>query len=145
MSRRRPGTLRIGELAARTGLTAATIRYYEQIGLLPGGPRPRRSHRIYTEADVERLNLLRRLRDLLGVSLEQLQEIAAAEETAAALPARVGNAASLTDRLILVDEALRQADGVLDRVRERAGELTRLEQELEERRHAIEATRITTG
>ncbi len=136
--------LRIGELAARTGLTAATIRYYEQIGLLPGGPRPRRSHRIYTEADVERLNLLRRLRDLLGVSLEQLQEIAAAEEAAAALPARVGNAGSLADRLILVDEALRQADGVLDRVRGRAIELSRLEQELEERRHAIEATRITT-
>ena len=88
-------TLRIGELAARTGLTAPTIRYYEQIGLLPGGPRPHRSHRIYTEADVDRLDLLRRLRDLLGVSLDELQEIAAAEETAAALPARIGGATSL--------------------------------------------------
>ena len=86
VSRRRPGMMRIGELAARTGLTAPTIRYYEQIGLLPGGPRPRRSHRMYTEDDVDRLDLLRRLRDLLGVSLDQLKEIAAAEETAAALP-----------------------------------------------------------
>ena len=89
MSRRRPGTLRIGELAARTGLTAPTIRYYEQIGLLPGGVRPSRSHRIYTEEDVDRLDLLRRLRDLLGVSLDELKKIAAAEETAAALPARI--------------------------------------------------------
>jgi DNA-binding transcriptional MerR regulator len=145
MSRRRPGTLRIGELAARTGLTAATVRYYEQIGLLPGGPRPLRSHRIYTEADVERLELLRRLRDLLGVSLEQLQEMAAAEETAAALPARIGNADSIGDRLILVDEALRQADGVLHHVRARAIELSELEEELSERRHAIEATRITSA
>jgi DNA-binding transcriptional MerR regulator len=145
MSRRRPGTLRIGELAARTGLTAATIRYYEQIGLLPGGARPLRSHRIYTDADVDRLELLRRLRDLLGVSLEQLQEVAASEETAAALPARIGNAESPADRLLLVDEALRQADRVLRRVRERATELSQLEHELSERRLAIEATRITSG
>ncbi len=145
MSRRRPGTLRIGELAARTGLTAPTIRYYEQIGLLPGGPRPRRSHRVYTEADVERLDLLRRLRDLLGVSLEELQELAAAEETSAALPARLEGAASLAERLQLVDEALRQADGVLQRVRGRAAELEQLVQLLEARRHAIEATRITSG
>jgi DNA-binding transcriptional MerR regulator len=145
VSRRRPGTLRIGELAARTGLTAPTIRYYEQIGLLPGGPRPLRSHRIYTEVDVERLDLLRRLRDLLGVSLDELQEIAAAEETAAALPARIGNAGSAADRLLLVDEALRQSDSVLRRLRTRALELGELEQDLTERRHAIAATRITSG
>ena len=145
MSRRRPGTLRIGELAAQTGLTAPTIRYYEQIGLLPGGPRPRRSHRIYTEADVERLDLLRRLRDLLGVSLEELHEIAAAEEKSAALPARLEGATSASERLQAVDEALQEADGVLQRVRDRAAELAELEQQLAERRHAIEATRITSG
>jgi DNA-binding transcriptional MerR regulator len=144
MSRRRPGTLRIGELAAQTGLTPATIRYYEQIGLLPGGVRPHRSHRIYTEADVDRLDHLRRLRDLLGVSLEELQEMAAAEETAAALPARIGNTTSAADRLFLVDEALRQADGVLHHVRARQIELEELEQELAERRHEIEATPITS-
>ena len=145
MSRRRPGTLRIGELAARTGLTAPTVRYYEQIGLLPGGPRPPRSHRIYTEADVERLDLLRRLRDLLGVSLDDLQEIAAAEEVAAALPTTVAAVTSASERLQLVDEALRQADRVLDRVRRRAAEVAELEQLLEQRRHGIEATRITPG
>ena len=143
MSRRRPGTLRIGELASRTGLTAPTIRYYEQIGLLPGGPRLRRSHRIYTEVDVERLDLLRRLRDLLGVSLEELQEIAAAEDATAALPERLERAESMSDRLLLVDQALDRADSVLDRVRGRAAELAELEALLAERRHAIEATRIT--
>ena len=145
MSRRRPGTLRIGELASRTGLTAPTIRYYEQIGLLPGGPRLRRSHRIYTESDVERLDLLRRLRDLLGVSLEELQEVAAAEETSAALAERIAGSESMTERLQLVDEALQEADTVLDRVRGRIAELTQLEELLTERRHAIEATRITSG
>ena len=145
MSRRKPGTLRIGELAARTALTAPTIRYYEQIGLLPGGPRPRRSHRLYTEADVERLDLLRRLRDVLGVSLDELHEIASAEEASAALPLRLAEAESATECVQLVDEALRQADAVLVRVRTRATELAELEQLLTERRHAVEATRITSG
>jgi len=132
-------------MAARTGLAAPTIRYYEQIGLLPGGARPPRSHRIYTEADVERLELLRRLRDVLGVSLDDLREIAAAEEVAAALPATVATVTSASERLQLVDEALQQADSVLDRVRARAAELAELEQLLDERRHRIEATRITPG
>ncbi len=145
MSRRKPGTLRIGELAARTALTAPTIRYYEQIGLLPGGPRPRRSHRLYTEADVERLDLLRRLRDVLGVSLEELHEIASAEEASAALPLRLAEAESATERVQLVDEALRQADAVLGRIHTRERELAELEQLLTERRHAVEATRITSG
>ncbi len=143
MSRRRPGTLRIGELAAQTGLTAPTIRYYEQIGLLPGGPRPARSHRTYTEADVERLDLLRRLRDLLGVSLEELKTIAAAEETAATLEERIAASLSAADRLRLVEEALRDADGVLHLVRARAIDLRELEDELAERRYLLAATRIT--
>ena len=145
MSRRRPGTLRIGELASRTGLTAPTIRYYEQIGLLPGVSRPRGSHRLYDEADVERLILIRLLRDLLGVPLEELQEIAAAEELGTVLPARVEASTSTAERVQLVDEALRQATGVLQRVRVRAAELEQLEQMLEERLRVIEATRITSG
>ena len=143
MSRRRPGSLRIGELAARTGLSAPTIRYYEQLGLLPGGPRPPRSHRIYTAVDVERLELLRRLRDLLGVTLEELQQIARSEEAVAALPERLAGAASAAERLQLVDDALGRADAVLDRVRARAAELAELEQQLGERRRQVEATRIT--
>lgn len=144
MSRRRPGQLRIGELAKQTGLTAPTIRYYEQIGLLPGGARPPRSHRTYTETDVERLNLLRRLRDLLRVSLEELKDIVAAEETAAALRTRIGSATSAAERLALVDDALRQADGVLHLVRARAIDLRELEDELADRRSRIAATRITS-
>ena len=136
--------MRIGELAARTGLTAPTIRYYEQLGLLPGGPRPRRAHRIYSELDVQRLDLLRQLRDLLGVSLEELQQIAAAEEAGAALPERFQHATSMAERLQLVDDALLQADTVLARVRTRAAELAQLEQTLQQRRHTIDATRITS-
>jgi DNA-binding transcriptional MerR regulator len=72
--------MRIGEVAELTGTTPRTIRYYEEIGLLSGGAeRELGKHRSYTEADVERINEIVRLRDLLGLSLEQLSELLEAE------------------------------------------------------------------
>lgn len=56
--------LKIGEVARRTGLTVRTLRYYEEIGLLPASERLAGGHRIYREADVaavHRINLMRHL------------------------------------------------------------------------------------
>lgn len=68
-------SLVIGELAARTGTTPETIRYYERVGVLPaparqGGGRYRR----YVAADVERLSFVRRAR-ALGFSLDEVREL----------------------------------------------------------------------
>ncbi|MBF6558375.1 MAG: MerR family transcriptional regulator [Acidimicrobiales bacterium] len=60
---------RVGEVAAATGLTVRTLHYYEEIGLLPASSRTEAGHRLYSEADVERLYricLLRRLGLQLG-------------------------------------------------------------------------------
>ncbi len=46
--------LRIGEIAERTGVTPRTIRYYEELGLLPTTDRAQGKHRTYTDADVDR-------------------------------------------------------------------------------------------
>jgi MerR family transcriptional regulator, repressor of the yfmOP operon len=78
--------LRIGDLARLTGTTPRTIRYYEEIGLLDTGePREPGTHRSYDNEDLERLQELLRLRELLGVSLEELRELAAAESARASL------------------------------------------------------------
>ncbi|PZQ32511.1 MAG: MerR family transcriptional regulator [Stenotrophomonas acidaminiphila] len=55
--------LKIGRLAQITGTNAPTIRYYEQIGLLPAPTRPAGSQRVYDENDVRRLTFIRRCRD----------------------------------------------------------------------------------
>lgn len=47
--------LKIGEVARRTGLTARTLRYYEEIGLLPPTGRLGGGHRVYTGDDLARL------------------------------------------------------------------------------------------
>ena len=73
--------LRIGDVATRVGTTPRTIRYYEEMGLLgEAAARERGAHRSYTESEVERLQEVIRLRDLLGVSLDQLRALLEAEE-----------------------------------------------------------------
>ena len=66
--------LSIGVLAQRTGCTVPTIRYYEEIGLLPAGPRTSAGRRVYGDAAVKRLTFVRRCRDF-GFSLEQVREL----------------------------------------------------------------------
>lgn len=65
-------TMRIGELARRTGLTVRTLHHYDAIGLL--GPSRRSQHgrhRLYTHGDIERLLRIRSLQQL-GMSLGEI-------------------------------------------------------------------------
>jgi DNA-binding transcriptional MerR regulator len=67
-------TISIGVLAQQTGCTVPTIRYYEEIGLLPTGPRTEAGRRVYGEPAVRRLTFVRRCRDF-GFSIEQVREL----------------------------------------------------------------------
>ncbi|MEO7713533.1 MAG: MerR family transcriptional regulator, partial [Gemmatimonadaceae bacterium] len=70
-------TLSIGELATRSGVSAEAIRYYEREHVVPAAARggPGR-YRQYDEADVERLQFIRRAREL-GFSLDEVRELLA--------------------------------------------------------------------
>ena len=130
--------IRIGEVAERTGLTPRTIRYYEEIGLLPGPPDRRKGeHRAYDDADVERLSELTRLRELLNLSLEELKQLVEAEEARTAIRKRFRTSDSDTERLRLLDAALPHVDTQLSLVRHRIEELRHLEAELVDKRKAI--------
>lgn len=67
-------TISIGVLAQKTGCTVPTIRYYEEIGLLPAGPRTETGRRLYSGPAVKRLTFIRRCRDF-GFSIEQVREL----------------------------------------------------------------------
>ncbi len=64
----------IGVIARQTGCTVPTIRYYEEIGLLPPGPRTEAGRRVYGDEAVRRLTFIRRCRDF-GFSIEQVREL----------------------------------------------------------------------
>ncbi len=123
--------LRIGELAELTGTTPRTIRYYEEIGLLPTSEdRQQGKRRLYAESDVERLQELIRLRDLLNLSLEELSQLVAAEAARADIRREFAETEDSDQRRQLLDQALEHICTQLKLVRGRKRELERLEQEL---------------
>ena len=64
----------IGELARRTGVRVANIRFYEEKGLLPSPARRQSGHRSYGAEDVSRVNFVKTNREL-GFSLDQIHDL----------------------------------------------------------------------
>jgi MerR family transcriptional regulator, repressor of the yfmOP operon len=135
----RSESLRIGDVARLVGTTPRTIRYYEEIGLLPEAPaRPSGQHRIYTDAEVDRMREVMRLKELLGVSLEELKTLLTAEEARAEVRAQLRREnVDPARRRELLGVALGHLDRQLTLVRHRASELGRLDDELSETRKRV--------
>ncbi len=75
-----PSLFTIEQVAARTGLTKRTLRYYEEVGLLPPTGRTEGNYRRYSEEDIQRLERIKNLRDLMGFSLADIRELLEAED-----------------------------------------------------------------
>jgi DNA-binding transcriptional MerR regulator len=114
-------TLLIKEVAQRSGFTAATLRYYEDIGLLPQAVRSTAGYRQYDERVLDRLAFIARAKQL-GCSLDEISDLAMAWDG--------GRCGPVQDRLSQVVTA-KLAD-----TRRQIAELTVLAQELE---HAAES------
>ncbi|WP_108459614.1 MerR family transcriptional regulator [Devosia naphthalenivorans] len=104
----------IGKVSAATGVKVPTIRYYEQIGLLPPPPRTEGNRRTYDRKDAERLTFIRHSREL-GFEIDQIRTLL-----------------SLQDR---PDQSCGEADVIakarLAEVKEKIASLLALEAELE--------------
>jgi len=95
----------IGELAARTGRTVDTIRWYEKQGLIPGVARDAGGRRVYTENHVAWLDLIDRLRRT-GMSIAQLRQYTALT--------RQGKTALKEQRALLAAHGLRVRETIAD-------------------------------
>jgi DNA-binding transcriptional MerR regulator len=115
--------LTIGAAAARTGCNVPTIRYYEEIGLLPKAGRTAGGRRVYGAPDLRRLSFIRRCREF-GFPIEQVRALAVLAEHG--------------DRDC--DEALDLARCQLEAVRRKLAELKALERTL-----AVYVERCDTG
>jgi DNA-binding transcriptional MerR regulator len=134
---------RIGELARRVGATPRTVRYYEELGLLPDRGRPQGAHRLYDHEDEARLADLIRVRDLLGLSLAELRDWMDAEAARAVLRERWHGAPApgSEDRAQILGESLRHVERQVSLVRARRAALEQLEDELLEKRRRIRMLR----
>lgn len=131
---------RIGELAELVGASSRTIRYYEERGLLPApAGHTKGQHRTYGDTDVVRLRELLRLRDLLGLPLEELKDLLEAEEARALLRDRFRATGSDDERREIVQQALVHIEAQLTLVRGREEALAQLERELAAKRKRLRA------
>ena len=106
-----PRLFTIEQVSAQTGLTKRTLRYYEEVGLLPPTDRTEGNYRRYTEADVKRLDKIKKLRDLLGFSLADIREIMEAEDERGQIKVAYKNeteAAAKIGQLDRADELIRR-------------------------------------
>jgi len=108
--------LSIREIQVKTGLSPRTLRYYEELGLLPGVRRSRGGRRVYGSDELERLRFITRLKTL-GLSLAEIKELNAVHAIA-------GSTLEMLQRL---DDLLEVRQGELDR---RIGELGVLHDEI---------------
>jgi MerR family copper efflux transcriptional regulator len=96
----RAGLLQIGQVAERTGLSLRTIRFYEENGLVRPTSRTDGGFRLYSEDDVARLEVIKRMKPL-GFTLEEMHELL----TLLAGLSRTPGDAALVNRLRMFHEA----------------------------------------
>ena len=96
--------VQIGEVAERTGLSLRTIRYYEEMGLVRPSARSTGGFRLYTEADVSRLLLIKRMKPL-DFSVEDMRDLLGLLDHLEISPAEPDQREFLLDRLAMYSAA----------------------------------------
>lgn len=125
----------IEQVAARTGLTKRTLRYYEEVGLLTPTDRTGGNYRRYSEEDVQRLERIKKLRDLLGFSLSDIRELLDSEDERGQIKVAYQHETEATAKIAQLDRADELIRGQLHLIEQklegleqmRAGLLAKLE------------------
>ena len=125
--------LTIGRAADQAGVTARTLRYYEQLGLLAPTARSVGGARRYGPDDLERVARIRRLQGLLGQDLEQVRRVLLAEDRLAELRAEWNADADRDHRATILAEATDINNSLRAQVQARLGALADFAAELEEK------------
>jgi DNA-binding transcriptional MerR regulator len=125
--------LRIGELAARTGVTQRTIRYYEEVGLLPPPTRTQGDYRLFGQRDISRLKKIIRLRDIFGFSLAEIRDTIDAEEILEQLRTEYRATEDVATRISKLDQARILTEGQLELLERKVVQIQELKTELEAR------------
>lgn len=114
--------LTIGQFARHAGLNPKTIRYYEEIGLLPQPPRNEVGYRLYFDEDLPRLRFIQRAK-MLGLSLAEVKQLVNYADD--------GDCGPLQERLLaLMEEKLAEVDRRLSELAAFQDDLRRFHDEL---------------
>jgi DNA-binding transcriptional MerR regulator len=122
---------RIGDIAARAGVSTRTLRYYQEFGLLDPSATSPGGTRLYSEEDLARLRRIVELRQVMGFDLDQIREMLQSEDRLTEMRAEAQQGVSPRRRAELVAEAIGINHRLQVRVREKLGSLNGFLAELE--------------
>jgi DNA-binding transcriptional MerR regulator len=125
--------LQIGEVAERTGVTQRTLRFYEEKGLLKPPSRMDGGFRLYSEDDVRRVQQIRKLQDLLGVTLADIKEMVDAGEMLRELRAQYRPEAGIDEKRRQLLKAIDVVQGQYGIVKHKIEQMDEMKTQLEER------------
>jgi DNA-binding transcriptional MerR regulator len=139
--------LKIQEVAAALGLTARTIRYYEEIGLLTPAARSEGDYRLYDADDLERLRFIKDLRDEAGFSLAEIGQLVEDEAARTRNRARYRTSNDQIERRAIIQDALDRIDRQVSSLQAKTERLAAMIAAAEFRRqHLLEhITELETG
>lgn len=132
-------TLQIGEIAERTGVTQRTLRFYEEKGLLRPPSRMEGGFRLYSEADIQRVERIRRLKQLLGFSLAEIKEMVEAEEVKLQLKAEYRPDSALPQKRAQLRKAIEVTERQHKVIGQKIEALTDMQSRLDERLATFES------
>lgn len=95
--------VQIGDAAERTGLSLRTIRWYEEVGLVTPSARTSGGFRLYTDADIARLELVKRMKPL-DLTLEEMRDLLATVDRLADPGLPAADRSALSERLTMYRE-----------------------------------------
>jgi DNA-binding transcriptional MerR regulator len=125
--------LQIGEVAERTGVTQRTLRFYEEKGLLRPPTRMDGGFRLYSEEDVRRVDEIRRLQNLLGITLAGIKEMVEAEEILLELRAQYRPESDIAEKRRQLERATEVVEKQAAIVNQKAEQLLEMKTQLQER------------
>jgi DNA-binding transcriptional MerR regulator len=118
------GLLKIQEVAAETGLTPRSIRYYEEMGLLEPAARSEGAYRLFDASDLERLRYIKELRDEAGFSLAQIGQLLEDEAARERNRERFRATQDPAERRAILEDARDRVDHQIDILEAKAARLT---------------------
>jgi MerR family copper efflux transcriptional regulator len=98
------GRMQIGEAAERVGLSIRTIRHYEEAGLVVPSARSEGRFRLYTETDLDRLRVIKRMKPL-GFTLDEMRDLLTTLDSLSDLATSSDDRAGLQERLAMFHTA----------------------------------------
>jgi DNA-binding transcriptional MerR regulator len=127
------GALQIGEVAQRTGVTQRTLRFYEEKGLLRPPSRMDGGFRLYSEDDVKRVEHIRRLQDLLGISLADIKDMVDADEVLRELRSQYRPESAIAEKRKQLEKATAVTEAQFVIVKQKMEQMREMETQLTER------------